>query len=155
MNVVMIAFGLLVCPRFSSDPALEMRAWAWGALAGGLAQLLFQMPEAVKAGFAWRPSWPFGDPELRRVLRERIGLQPAAVDEIDEFLRGYEVAPRPATRAAVPKRDPDDQWVLASAIKSRVDVLVTGDRDLLEIAANGPIKIVDPRGFWDLVRKNE
>jgi len=32
--------------------------------------------------------------------------------------------------------------------------LVTGDRDLLDIAADAPIKIVDPRGFWDLVRKN-
>jgi rRNA-processing protein FCF1 len=82
--------------------------------------------------------------ELARVLRKRIGLRPGAVNEIDEFLRGYEVAPKPATRA-----------VLASAIASRVDVLVTGDRDLLDIAAYAPIKIVDPRGFWDLVRTNE
>jgi predicted nucleic acid-binding protein len=58
-------------------------------------------------------------------------------------------------RAAVPNRDPDDQWVLASAIASRVDVLVTGDRDLLDIAADASIRIVDPRGFWDLVRTNE
>lgn len=93
--------------------------------------------------------------ELERVLRKRIGLPPGAVKEIDEFLREHEVAPKPAKRAAVPKRDPDDQWVVASAIESRVDVLVTGDRDLLDIAADAPIKIVDPRGFWDLVRKNE
>ncbi len=93
--------------------------------------------------------------ELRRVLRKRIGLPPRAVEEIDEFLREHEVAPKPAARASVPKRDPDDQWVVASAIASRVDVLVTGDRDLLDIAAAASIKIVDPRGFWDLVRKNE
>ena len=93
--------------------------------------------------------------ELGRVLRKRIGLPPGAINEIDEFLREHEVAPRPATRAAIPKRDPDDQWVLASAIESRVDVLVTGDRDLLDIASDAPIKIVDPRGFWNLVRKNE
>ena len=93
--------------------------------------------------------------ELGRMLRKRIGLPPGAINEIDEFLREHEVAPRPATRAAIPKRDPDDQWVLASAIESRVDVLVTGDRDLLDIASDAPIKIVDPRGFWNLVRKNE
>ena len=93
--------------------------------------------------------------ELGRVLRKRIGLPPGAINEIDEFLWEHEVAPRPATRAAIPKRDPDDQWVLASAIESRVDVLVTGDRDLLDIAAGAPIKIVDPRGFWDLLRKIE
>ena len=92
--------------------------------------------------------------ELGRVLRKRIGRPPEAVNEIDEFLREHEVAPKPAARAAIPKRDPDDQWVVASAIESRVDVLVTGDLDLLDIAADA-IKIVDPRGFWDLVSKNE
>jgi putative PIN family toxin of toxin-antitoxin system len=93
--------------------------------------------------------------ELGRVLKTRIGLPRSAVREIDEFLREYEVTPKPAARAAVPQRDPDDQWVVASAGESRADVLVTGDRDLLDIAADAPIKIVDPRGFWDLVRKNE
>lgn len=93
--------------------------------------------------------------ELGRVLRTRIGLPPGAVREIDEFLREYDVAPKPAARAALPQRDPDDQWVVASAVESRADVLVTGDRDLLDLAADAPSKIVDPRGFWDLVRKNE
>ena len=93
--------------------------------------------------------------ELGRVLRARIGLPPGIVREIDEFLREYEVVPKPATRAAVPRRDPDDQWVVASAVGGRADVLVTGDRDLLDIATDAPIKIVGPRGFWDLVRKGK
>jgi putative PIN family toxin of toxin-antitoxin system len=93
--------------------------------------------------------------ELGRVLRTRIGLPAGAVREVDEFLREYEVAPKPSARAAVPQRDRDDQWVVASAVDSRADVLVTGDRDLLDIGADVPIRIVDPRGFWDLVRKNE
>src|SRR5712691_1343426 len=93
--------------------------------------------------------------ELGRVLRKQIGLPPGAIREIDEFLREHEVAPKPAAPAALPKRDPGDQWVLASAIESHTDVLVTGDRDLLDVAAAVPIKIIDPRGFWDLVRKNE
>ncbi len=92
--------------------------------------------------------------ELGRVLQRRIGLPPRTVKEIVEFLREHEVAPRPARRAAIPRRDPDDQWVLASAIESRADVLVTGDRDLLDVARSVGIKIVDPRGFWEFVRKN-
>lgn len=93
--------------------------------------------------------------ELGRVLRTRIGLPPEAVREVDEFLLEYEVVPKPAVRATVPQRDLDDQWVVASAVESRAEVLVTGDRDLPDIAAEAPIKIVDPRGFWDLVRKNK
>ena len=91
--------------------------------------------------------------ELGRVLRRRIGLPPGAIKEIDEFLREQEVTAKPSA-PAVPERDPDDRWVVASAIESRADVLVTGDRDLLDIAATAPIRIVDHRGFWDLVRKN-
>lgn len=90
---------------------------------------------------------------LRVVLAEHTRV--TGERDIDEFLREHEVAPKPVARAAVPRRDPDDQWVVASAVESRAEVLVTGDRDLLDIAANAPIRIVDPRGFWDLVRKNE
>jgi len=93
--------------------------------------------------------------ELRRVLRKRIGLPAPAVKEIEESLREHEVVPKPRVAAALPKRDPDDQWVLASAIEGHADVLVTGDRDLLDVAGPSPIKIVDPRGFWAMVRKGE
>ena len=92
--------------------------------------------------------------ELGKVLRKRIRLPAEAVREIDAFLREHDVVPKPATRTSIPQRDPDDQWILASAIDGRADVLVTGDRDLLDIAADAPIKIVDPRGFWELVRQN-
>jgi len=93
--------------------------------------------------------------ELGRVLSKRIGLPPETINEIDEFLREQEVIAKPRARAAIPERDPDDQWIVASATEGRADVLVTGDRDrdLLSIAGTAPIKIVDPRGFWELVRK--
>lgn len=40
----------------------------------------------------------------------------------------------------------------ASAIAGRADVLVTGDPDLLDVASRAPLRIMDPRGFWELVR---
>jgi predicted nucleic acid-binding protein len=47
-------------------------------------------------------------------------------------------------------RDPDDTWVLASAIQARADVLVTGGKDLLDIAHLVQMpRIIRPRGFWD------
>ena len=93
--------------------------------------------------------------ELRTVLRKRIKLPAAAVKEIDSFLREHEVTPKPDAPSSIPVRDPDDRWVLASAILGEADVLVTGDSDLLSIAAEAPIKIVDPRGFWNLVRTSD
>jgi uncharacterized protein len=91
--------------------------------------------------------------ELRRALRVKLKLPPATVTAIEELLRESEVIPRPRTPSDLEVRDPDDRWVLASAISGRADVLVTGDRDLLEVAARAPIRIVDPRGSWTLLRK--
>jgi putative PIN family toxin of toxin-antitoxin system len=92
--------------------------------------------------------------ELRKALRMKLKLPPVTVTAIEELLRESEVIPRPRTPSELEVRDPDDRWVLASAIAGRADVLVTGDRDLLEVAARSPVRIIDPRGFWTLLRKS-
>jgi putative PIN family toxin of toxin-antitoxin system len=92
--------------------------------------------------------------ELRRALRSKLKLPAAAVDAIEELLRESEVVPKPRFPSDVEIQDPDDRWVLASAVAGQADVLVTGDRDLLELGSRAPLRIVDPRGFWILLRKS-
>ena len=46
-------------------------------------------------------------------------------------------------------RDPDDKWVLASAVVGAADVLVTGDKDLLSSMDAAPLPILTPRAFWE------
>ena len=92
--------------------------------------------------------------ELRKVLARRFALPAATINEILDLLGDLEVVPKPAAPASVPIRDPDDAWVLASAIAGRADVLVTGDGDLLDIAESAPFPVLSPRGFWEFVRKN-
>ena len=91
--------------------------------------------------------------ELRTALVRRIKLPQATVDDIVALLRDQEVVPEPPTPSEVPIRDPDDRWILASATAGRADVLVTGDRDLLDIADKAPLPIPDPRGLWNLLSK--
>jgi putative PIN family toxin of toxin-antitoxin system len=90
--------------------------------------------------------------ELRRLLRERFRAPPERLDAIESELRAQTVVPRPAEPAPVRVRDPDDRWVLASALSGGADLLVTGDRDLLDVADQVSIPIVDPRGCWDRLR---
>lgn len=90
--------------------------------------------------------------ELRRVLRDRFRAPTAVLDAIEAELRDQIVVPKPKSPAAWPARDPDDRWVLASAIDGEVDLLVTGDRDLLAVAKQAPVPIVDPRGCWERLR---
>jgi putative peptidoglycan lipid II flippase len=68
MNVVMIAFGFLVCPRLGDKPETQILGWAAGAMFGGAAQWLVQVPVALRAGFRWKPRWPFRDPGVKRIF---------------------------------------------------------------------------------------
>ena len=90
--------------------------------------------------------------ELSRVLVRRFGITSELVAETEEFLRreGEVIDAAPPFGAAV--RDPDDAIILDQAVAGAADVLVTGDRDLLEMDSDPPIRILSPRGFWELLR---
>jgi len=90
--------------------------------------------------------------ELRKVLRHKIGLEAGAIEEVETFLRQQAHVVRSKNKPSVRVRDADDSYVLAEAIEAGVDVVVTGDRDVLEVAAKAPFPIVTPRGFWHLLR---
>jgi len=91
--------------------------------------------------------------ELRRVLTHRLRLPRPTIEAILQFLREHETVPKPKEPSDFPIRDSDDQWILASALAGRADVLITGDRDFLDLADAAPLRILDPRGFWELARK--
>ena len=88
--------------------------------------------------------------ELMRVLaypKFRLGRE-----EIEELLADFvpyaETAPNPdVSLAGLRCRDPDDQVFLALAIVAGADALVTGDRDLLDLAPTAPVPILTPAGL--------
>ncbi|MEX0733746.1 MAG: putative toxin-antitoxin system toxin component, PIN family [Steroidobacteraceae bacterium] len=90
--------------------------------------------------------------ELRQVLLTKLRLPVAAANEMDAFLRLHATVISKAPPLEFRELEQNDRAVLAEAIAGRADVLVTGDQDLLRIAARAPIKIVSPRGFWALLR---
>lgn len=90
--------------------------------------------------------------ELRRVLRDRIKLPQQTIDEVDELLRTNTVIKKPRGHLRLGIRDPDDEWIVASAVAGGAELLVSGDDDLLAIAERAPIRIVTPRALWDLLR---
>jgi len=89
--------------------------------------------------------------ELARALADKVGLPRREVTSVVAFVR-QEATLVPAARAKVPVRDPGDVAILGAALACGADVLVTGDRDLLELDQPVRIRIVSPRGFWDLVK---
>jgi putative PIN family toxin of toxin-antitoxin system len=89
--------------------------------------------------------------ELRKALREKVRLLSQQIEAIASLLRENAVVPGPRTHLGLGLEDRDDEWIVASAVSGRADVLVTGDSDLLALR-NPPLGIVNPRGLWELLR---
>jgi putative PIN family toxin of toxin-antitoxin system len=92
--------------------------------------------------------------EVRRILRQKVRLSPATIAEVEAMFRQQGLLVVNAPPFTIKIRDPDDLAILSEAVAGGADVLVTGDRDLLDIAAKAPLPIVTPRGFWELLRFN-
>ena len=90
--------------------------------------------------------------QLRRVLSTKFKVPPDRLDAIDAVFAPFPLIPKPDQPATTAIRDPADRWVVATAVAGNADVLVTGDRDLLDVHEQLPLRTVDPRAFWELLR---
>ena len=90
--------------------------------------------------------------ELREVCREKLRLPAPLVDELLAFLRLHARVVKATGAPGLDIRDPKDRAMVAEALASTAEVLVTGDQELLEIRPPGKLKITSPRGFWELLR---
>lgn len=90
--------------------------------------------------------------ELEAVLQDKLQVPEPTVEDLLRHLREHTVVPRPDAAPIEVAGDPSDAWVLASAIGAGADVLVTGDRDLLELPPQADLAILTPRAFWNRMR---
>ena len=93
--------------------------------------------------------------ELGQVLRKKFGV-PDSREEfvINKFQKYIQTQKSKFTGSLELIRDPDDRLVLASVIEARADILITGDKDFLDVRDRIPeILIKTPREFWELVRQ--
>ncbi len=90
--------------------------------------------------------------EFERVATGRLKLPPQLVQEWLEFFRAEAEVCDGVADVRITTRDRDDDQILAEAITAAAELLVTGDGDLLAVAAESPIVIVTPRGCWERLR---
>ena len=87
--------------------------------------------------------------ELRRVLDKKMRMHPELADEAVAFLRREAIIVSSAPALPLKLRDADDVIVLSEAVAALAEVVVTGDRDILDVAETLPVSVVSPRGFWE------
>ena len=89
--------------------------------------------------------------ELGRVLDKKMRMQSELADEAVAFLRREAVIVSSVPALPLGLRDPDDVLVVSEAVAGLAEVVVTGDRDILDAAETLPIPAVSPRGFWEML----
>ena len=92
--------------------------------------------------------------ELQDVLSRKDRLPAPQIAAIQAFLRDQPVGPRPAQTLQLGLVDPDDEWVVASAVLVHADLFVTGDQGVLA-CIQPPLPIVNPRGCWERLRSSD
>ena len=90
--------------------------------------------------------------ELDRILGDKLRMPDARVAEVVGFVREHADVATPVEPAPWPDSDSDDRWIVATTLAGSADLLVTGDRDLLDADAAAPPRVVTPRGLWELLR---
>ena len=88
--------------------------------------------------------------EFRRKLTCKFRVPVDRVGRAETLLRSETEIVEPAPLPVPVCRDPDDDWVLATAVTGACRCIVTGDKDLLTIGGYRGVRILRPREFWAL-----
>ncbi len=102
-------------------------------------------------------SSPFILKELREKLAGKLRCPQDEVREAARLVSEIGLVVDPAAEGVVINgvcRDRDDDNVLAAAVASGADFIVTGDRDLLEIKRFKGVRILSPKEFEGVILKH-
>ena len=90
--------------------------------------------------------------ELDKALRQKLKLSVARSAEIVEFVSGEALRVVDKAEPANADVDKADALVLGEALAGQAELFVTGDAEVLRLAAIHTIRIFSPRQFWQFLR---
>jgi putative PIN family toxin of toxin-antitoxin system len=91
--------------------------------------------------------------EIEGKLRNKLRVPGAIVAEYVQMLRSHATVLAPCEVPEHACRDPKDLPILGLVQPGQVDVIITGDTDLLVLGEYAGAKILSPRAFWELERE--
>lgn len=90
--------------------------------------------------------------ELRRILKDKFGASPDMIADVVWLLQQDTIVAESQPFADILLKDPADVAIVSSAINGAADILVTGDKEILNLKRVATLEIVTPRQFWDKER---
>lgn len=89
--------------------------------------------------------------ELKKVFREKDFLfAENSLSGLLKFINQFYILGQTAGTVDNVCRDPNDDQILADALINQVDVIITGDKDLLDMKSYKGIRILLPKDYWIL-----
>ncbi|MEO7300096.1 MAG: putative toxin-antitoxin system toxin component, PIN family [Verrucomicrobiota bacterium] len=88
--------------------------------------------------------------ELENKMRDKFGFDPKDLPLLQTYKEAATMLkPKPLIKSIC--RDKDDDEILAVAFAGEVEIILTGDKDLLVLKESQGIKILSPRQFVELL----
>lgn len=88
--------------------------------------------------------------EIEEILPAKFSLSEIVVHKAVSLIKKYFLKGKTADKVNKVCRDPNDDQILADAVVNEIDVIVTGDKDLLILKEYQRIKIILPGDYWKL-----
>ena len=93
--------------------------------------------------------------ELRRVLRLKFSVSQELIDDFIELLEQDSIPAQPGQLPRIELKDSGDLTILGAAISAGVEVLVTGDQELLDLNRIANLEVLSPRQFWEKLKAQQ
>lgn len=89
--------------------------------------------------------------EVSERLENKFNLPPEEIGRLMDILLSYSSLINPTTKVNAVKADEKDNMIVECAIDGKADVIVTGDRHLLDLEDYKSIKIISPTDFMKTI----
>lgn len=93
---------------------------------------------------------PYVLTECHEALLHKFHLSKPTVKSLLYVVERYFHKGESSTKPLNVCRDPDDNQIFADALINKVDIILSGDKDLLSIERYEQIRIVSPKDYWKL-----
>jgi len=90
--------------------------------------------------------------EVKKVLQQKLKVPSSLIYEFLNLLKQDTIFIKPSWSPEVNIKDKSDLIIIASALSGSADLLVTGDKELLNLGNIENLEIVSPRVFWEKVK---
>ena len=88
--------------------------------------------------------------EIQRILSTKFSLSKDVIHFSVFIIKRDFIKGKTADKVESVCRDPDDNQILADVLINKIEVIITGDKDLLDLKDYKGVKIISPREYWKL-----